>query len=83
VEIKLYSTNQKGEQAVCLVCNEKINTFAYLNNLVKFSCPSCSCELSADKNAESFTCTLCETQIDVIAVDNIRDIITDIEKKKK
>ncbi len=55
----------KGEQALCPVCHEKINTSAYLNNLVKFSCPSCSCELTADKNAEYYTCPLCETQIDV------------------
>lgn len=33
--------------------------------LVEFTCPSCSCTLSADKNAAKFTCPLCDTVIDV------------------
>lgn len=55
----------KGDQAMCPVCHEKINTSAYLNNLVKFCCPSCNCELTADKNATSYTCPICEKVIDV------------------
>ena len=55
----------KGEDAVCPVCHEKINTRESMASLVEFSCPSCSCRLSADKNAEKYTCPLCETEIDV------------------
>lgn len=54
-----------GEKALCPVCHEKINTRDSMHNLVEFSCPSCSCGLSADKNAEIYTCPLCDTQIDV------------------
>ncbi len=42
----------KGEDAVCPVCHEHINTRESLSNIVEFSCPSCSCRLSADKNAK-------------------------------
>ncbi len=55
----------KGERAVCPVCKEKINTSENIFNKVQFSCPSCSCNLSADKNASNYTCPLCETVIDV------------------
>lgn len=55
----------KGEDAVCPVCHEKINTRDSMAALVEFSCPSCSCRLSADKNAEKYVCPLCETEIDV------------------
>jgi membrane protease subunit (stomatin/prohibitin family) len=55
----------KGENAVCPVCHEKINTRESLKSLVEFTCPSCNCKLSADKAAESYTCPLCDTVIDV------------------
>lgn len=55
----------KGEKAVCPVCKEKINTSESVFNKVEFTCPSCSCNLSADKNAAEYTCPLCETVIDV------------------
>lgn len=55
----------KGEAAVCPVCHEKINITAMRHNMVDFSCPSCSCHLSADKDAASYICPLCETEIDV------------------
>ena len=55
----------KGENAVCPVCHEKINTAENLAALVEFTCPSCSCKLSADKNATSYTCPLCDTVINV------------------
>ena len=57
----------KGEKALCPVCKEKINTSDSIFNKVEFTCPSCSCNLSADKNAEHCTCPLCETVIDVQA----------------
>ena len=55
----------KGDKAVCPVCHEKINTIDNTSSLVEFSCPSCSCKLSADKNAAKYTCPLCDTEIDV------------------
>ncbi len=55
----------KGEKARCPVCKEKINTSEYIKNKIEFSCPSCSCKLSADKNAKHYTCPLCDTFIDV------------------
>lgn len=55
----------KGDEAKCPVCHELINTQESKKALVEFTCPSCSCTLSADKNAEFYVCPLCETQIDV------------------
>ena len=55
----------KGEDALCPVCHEKINTRESMAALVEFTFPSCSCTLSADKNAAKFTCPLCDTVIDV------------------
>ena len=55
----------KGESAVCPVCHEKINTRESMANLVEFTCPSCNCILSADKNATNYECPLCDTKIDV------------------
>ncbi len=57
----------KGDKALCPVCKEKINTTESIFNKVEFSCPSCSCHLSADKNSTSYTCPLCNTVIDVQA----------------
>lgn len=55
----------KGEDAVCPVCHEKINTRESTAALAEFTCPSCSCKLSADKNAATYTCPLCDTVINV------------------
>lgn len=55
----------KGENAICPVCHEKINTRESMANLLEFSCPSCSCMLSADRNATNYICPLCNTYIDV------------------
>lgn len=55
----------KGEKALCPVCKEKINTSESIYNKVEFTCPSCSCNLSADKNSAEYTCPLCDTIIDV------------------
>ncbi len=57
----------KGERALCPVCKEKINTAETLSNCADFFCPSCACQLSADKNAETYTCPVCDTVIDVQA----------------
>lgn len=55
----------KGEEAVCPVCHEHINTLESMSSLVDMKCPSCSCNLTVDKNADSYTCPLCDTVIDV------------------
>lgn len=55
----------KGEAAICPVCHESINTRDSLHTLINFDCPTCNCGLSADKNAEKYTCPLCDTVIDV------------------
>lgn len=55
----------KGEDAVCPVCHEKINTRESMAALAEFTCHSCSCKLSADKNAATYTCPLCDTVINV------------------
>ena len=55
----------KGDSAKCPVCNAQINTIEHKAQLTEFTCPSCSCKLSADKNAASYTCPLCDTVINV------------------
>lgn len=55
----------KGDDAKCPVCGSSINTIEHKAQLTEFTCPSCSCKLSADKNAESYTCPLCDTVINV------------------
>lgn len=66
----------KGENALCPVCGEKINTTGMIFNKVEFHCPSCSCGLSADKNAVEYICPMCDTVIDVqkqVAKQNEKD----------
>ena len=55
----------KGEKAKCPVCHELINTTAHRAALAEFTCPTCSCRLSADKNASLYDCPLCGTSINV------------------
>ena len=55
----------KGEKAKCPVCHELINTTANRSVLAEFTCPTCSCKLSADKNASLYDCPLCGTTINV------------------
>ena len=55
----------KGEKALCPVCHKQVNTRDSLNILVEFTCPSCSCKLSADKETKKYVCPLCDTIIDV------------------
>lgn len=55
----------KGENALCPVCHEKINTRESMKAMVEFTCPSCNCKLSADKSAKTYVCPLCDTLIDV------------------
>lgn len=55
----------KGEKAICPVCKEPVNTTESMKNAVEIHCPSCSCRLTVDKNEDSYTCPLCEINIDV------------------
>lgn len=55
----------EGEDARCPVCHNFINTLESKKSLIEFSCPSCFCRLSADKNAKKYTCPLCDMEIDV------------------
>ena len=55
----------KGESAKCPVCHELINTIEDKFNLTEIHCPSCSCRLSIYKGLSTYTCPLCDTQIDV------------------
>lgn len=55
----------KGEDAKCPVCHNQLVTQESMSALTEFYCPSCSCKITADKNAISYTCPLCDTVIDV------------------
>lgn len=55
----------KGTDALCPVCHQQLVTQESMSALAEFTCPSCSCKLSADKNAKEYTCPLCDTVIDV------------------
>ncbi len=66
----------KGEDALCPVCHERINTRESMAALVEFTCPSCSCKLAADKSSSAYICPLCDAAIDVqerIAKENIKN----------
>lgn len=55
----------KGTDAKCPVCHNQLVTQEDMRAVKEFSCPSCSCRITADKNAVSYTCPLCDTVIDV------------------
>lgn len=55
----------KGTDAKCPVCHNRLVTQESMSALAEFSCPSCSCKITADKNAATYTCPLCDTVIDV------------------
>lgn len=66
----------KGTDALCPVCHQQLVTQESMSALVEFTCPSCSCKLSADKNAKEYTCPLCDTVINVqqqIAANNAKN----------
>lgn len=55
----------KGDEAVCPVCGEAINTSAERNRMAEFSCAQCGVRLLADRGAEKFTCPVCDCVNDV------------------
>lgn len=50
----------QGDKAKCPVCGEPINTLAEQNKLLEFSCQQCGVRLRTAKNAEKFTCPVCD-----------------------
>lgn len=55
----------KGVKSICPVCKEHLITDESRKNIATISCPSCSCNLTVDKNAKSYSCPLCKCDIDV------------------
>ena len=55
----------KARDAKCPVCGEKLLTAESMNKRITFRCPTCACELSAQKGATTYTCPVCDTKIDV------------------
>ena len=55
----------KGDSARCPVCHEKLVTDESRKNYTEITCPSCSCHLTVNKGATSYSCPLCKTDIDV------------------
>ncbi len=56
---------RKGDNSLCPVCKKSINTSADRMRAFTVICPTCSCELNADKNAATITCPVCENIVDV------------------
>ena len=66
----------KGADARCPICHEQVNAGNEVGNVQHIFCTSCSCMLNVDKNAEIYTCPLCEVQINVqkqIAKQRVKD----------
>ncbi|MBO5313446.1 MAG: SPFH domain-containing protein [Clostridia bacterium] len=56
----------KGDKARCPVCGKGISLYSAESQRADFFCPTCSCKLSASKGTSSYTCPLCDTEIDVV-----------------
>lgn len=66
----------KGKDALCPVCHQQLVTQESMSTLAEFSCPSCACKLTADKNARMVICPLCDTSVDVqkqISMENAKN----------
>ncbi len=55
----------KGDTAVCPVCHEKINQMSDQTKVAEFSCAQCGVKLLAAKNANTYTCPVCDCVNDV------------------
>ena len=55
----------EGTNAKCPVCHAQLVTDASYSNLVHFRCPTCGCQLQAEKAATHITCPVCDTVCDV------------------
>ena len=55
----------EGQDAKCPVCHAKLVSDATFNNLVHFRCPTCGCQLHADKAAATIVCPVCDSVCNV------------------
>jgi membrane protease subunit (stomatin/prohibitin family)/predicted RNA-binding Zn-ribbon protein involved in translation (DUF1610 family) len=55
----------KGENAVCPVCHEPINTMAEQSKTEEFSCAQCGVRLRTSKSASTYVCPVCDFENDV------------------
>ena len=55
----------KGDTAVCPVCHEKINQMSDRTKVEEFACAQCGVKLMAAKNANTYTCPVCDFVNDV------------------
>lgn len=55
----------KGDDAVCPVCHEKINTISEQQKVKKFSCAQCGVRLMTDRSTSSYVCPVCDCVNDV------------------
>jgi len=55
----------KGEEALCPVCHEPINTMALQSHVDEFSCAQCGIRLRTSKSAVKYVCPVCDFENDV------------------
>lgn len=55
----------KGDNALCPVCREKINTLAEKQKLHAFSCAQCGVRLATASSVSTYTCPVCDFDNDV------------------
>ena len=55
----------KGEDALCPVCHEPINTMAEQSKVEEFSCAQCGVRLRTSKAASTYICPVCDFENDV------------------
>ncbi|MCQ2496027.1 MAG: SPFH domain-containing protein [Lachnospiraceae bacterium] len=55
----------KGADAVCPICNGKINTMAEQQKVEEFSCAQCGVRLMTTRSASTYVCPVCDYMNDV------------------
>lgn len=55
----------EGTNAKCPVCHKQLVTEERYNNLVRFRCDTCGCQLQASKSDRSIRCPVCDKEVDV------------------
>ena len=55
----------KGNQALCPICHEKVNTMADNQKLKTFSCGQCGVMLETTESASTYTCPVCDFENNV------------------
>lgn len=66
----------KGENALCPVCHNPINTLTEKTKTAEISCSQCGIRLTVNKGAEKYTCPICDCENDIaerIVSEQIRD----------